>query len=171
MIAILVYVHKNKELAQRLINKLVHKDVDIYVHVDLKYDVKSFDNAKMIKNRCSISWGDSSIIDSIISSLDEIKDSKYTHYILISGQDYPIVNINEIVDFLNNNKSKEFIEYKKIGKNKDEWNVEYRYNYYHFINNKYLNKISQKLFHNRKFIKDYIVYGGSLWWMLTHNSI
>jgi len=109
MIAILVYVHKNKELAQRLINKLIHKEVDVYVHVDSKYNAESFDNAKIIKNRHSINWGDKSIVDSIICSLSEIKNSKYTHCILISSQDYPIVNINKIVDFLKNNKSKEFI--------------------------------------------------------------
>ena len=76
MIAILVYAHKNKEQVQRLINALKNENVDIYVHVDKKFLVDKFENATMIKNRYDVRWGDSSIINSIISSLKEIRKNK-----------------------------------------------------------------------------------------------
>ena len=130
MIAIIINVHKNKEQVQRLINRLNHKEIDIYIHIDKKFDVDKFDNAKILKTRYNIKWGDDSIIKCIISSLKEIHNKKYSHYILISGQDYPIVSTDKIVNFLHKNKNKEFLEYVKIGNNKSEWNISNRYSYY-----------------------------------------
>lgn len=172
MIAVLIYAHKEKEQVQRLINTLVHKDVDIYVHCDSKFEVNNFNNAIMIKKRYDCGWGKPDIINSIISSLKEIKEyKKYDYYILLSGQDYLIISINKIVKFLNKNKGKEFIEYKKIGKKDDEWDISNRYSYYRFNNSSLLDKISRYLYNKRKFINNLTPYGGSLWWMLTDDAI
>ena len=171
MIAILINTHKNKEQTQRLINKLRHKEVDIYVHIDKKFEVESFENAKTITKRYDIKWGDESIIKCIISSLEEItKEKEYVHYILLSGQDYPIKSIDEIVNFLKQNKNKEFLDYKKIGTGKNEWNVSNRYSYYRY-ENRIINFISRKLWNKREIIKNTNHYGGSLWWILTNDSI
>ena len=172
MIAILVYAHKNKEQVQRLINALKNENVDIYVHADKKFQVDKFENATMIKNRYDVRWGDPSIINSIISSLKEIGKNKiYDYYILLSGQDYPIISMDKVVKFLNDNKGKEFIEFKKIGTGKNEWNVSNRYTYYHFYNNDFLDKVSRHVYNKRSFISNWIPYGGALWWTLTDSAI
>ena len=170
MIAIIINVHKNKEQVQRLINRLKHKEIDIYVHVDKKFNIDKLDNAKILDTRYNIKWGDNSIINCIISSLKEIHNKKYTHYILISGQDYPLVSSNKIVDFLSKNKDKEFIDFVKIGKNKNEWNISNRYSYYRF-KNRILDSISRKIWNRREILKDCPHYGGSLWWILTNECI
>ena len=172
MIAILVYAHKNKEQVQRLINALKNENVDIYVHADKKFLVDKFENATMIKNRYDVRWGDPSIINSIISSLKEIRKNKiYDYYILLSGQDYPIISMDKVVKFLNDNKGKEFIEFKKVGTGKNEWNVNNRYTYYHFYNNDFLDKVSRHIYNKRSFISNWIPYGGALWWTLTDSAI
>ncbi len=172
MIAILIYAHKDKSQIQRLVNTLKNEQIDIYVHADKKFDIDNFENAFLIKNRYDIKWGDYSIINSIISSLEEIrKNKKYDYYILLSGQDYPIVSPDEIIKFLNNNSGKEFIEFKKIGNDKNDWNVSNRYTYYHFVNNEFLDKISRHIYNKRNFVKNWVIYGGSLWWTLTDEAI
>lgn len=170
MIAIIINVHKNSNQVQRLINRLKHKEIDIYVHIDKKFNIAEFKNAKTIKTRYDIKWGDESIVNSIISSLEEIKDKKYSHYILLSGQDYPIVSSEKIVKFLKKHKGKEFLDYAKIGKQKGEWNISDRYTSYRF-NNRIINYISRKLWNKREIIKNYPHYGGSLWWILTNDAI
>lgn len=171
MIAILIYAHKEEKQVQRLINTLRHKEVDIYVHCDIKFKVDNFKYCKMIKNRYDCGWGKPDIINSIISSLKEISEiKKYDYYILMSGQDYLIISIDEIVKFLKKNKGKEFIEYQKIGNSYNEWDISNRYTYYHF-DNQLLNKISRHLYNKRKFMNNLIPYGGSLWWMLTGDAI
>lgn len=170
MIAIIINAHKNKEQVQRLINRLKHKDIDIFVHADKKFDVSKFTNAKILNTRYDIKWGDDSIIKCIISSLKEIHNKKYTHYILISGQDYPLVSPDKIVKFLNKNKDKEYLDYVKIGKNKGEWDVSNRYCYYRF-SNRILDSISRRIFNKREILKGKPHYAGSLWWMLTNECI
>jgi len=170
MIAILINVHQNKEQVQRLVNRLKHKDIDIFVHVDKKFDLNELDNAKILNTCYDIKWGDESIIECIMASLEEICNKKYSHYILISGQDYPLVSPDKIVEFLNKNKNKDFLDYVKIGTGKNEWNVSDRYCYYRF-NNRILNGISRRLFKKREILKGLPHYGGSLWWILKHESI
>lgn len=172
MIAIIINVHKNQKQVQRLINKLKHKEIDIYIHVDKKFDIdtNSFENAKILKTRYDIKWGDESIVNSIISSLEEIKNKKYSHYILLSGQDYPLVSPEEIVKFLKKHKGKDFLDYAKIGTQKGEWNISDRYRSYRF-NNRIINYISRKIWNKREILKNSPHYGGSIWWMLTNNSI
>ena len=170
MISIIINAHKNKEQVQRLINRIKHKDIDIFVHADKKFNVDKFDNAKILNTRYDIKWGDDSIINCIISSLKEICNKKYSHYILISGQDYPLVSSGKIVEFLNKNKDKEYIDYVKIGNSDSEWNVSNRYCYYRF-NNRILDYISRKIYNKREILKGYPHYGGSLWWILTNDCI
>ena len=130
MIAIIINAHKNEKQVQRLINRLTYKEIDIYIHADKKFAVDTFENAKMLQKRYNITWGDESIINCIVDSLREIHNKKYSHYILISGQDYPIVSPKTIVHFLSKNKEKEFLQYKKIGNKKDECKKSYRISYH-----------------------------------------
>lgn len=170
MIAIIINAHKNQNQIQRLINKLKHKEIDIYIHTDKKVPVQTFENAITLTKRYDIKWGDESIINCIISSLEEIQNKKYTHYILLSGQDYPIVSTNKMVNFLKQNKGKNFLDYVKIGNKKGEWNVSNRYSSYRF-NNKIIDSISRRIWNKREILKNTPHYGGSLWWILTNDSI
>jgi hypothetical protein len=66
------------------------------------------------------------------------------------------------------NPCKEFMEYKKIGK--DGWDVESRYTQIH-TNNRYINYILRKFINKRKFIEGFVPYGGSCWWILTDKAV
>ncbi len=170
-VAILIYAHKNYQQVQRLINRLKNNNVDIYVHADSKNNWDDFGNAITLKNRTAIKWGKPEIVNSIVLSLKIINKYKdYDYYILLSGQDYLLLPMGKIVEFLEENNGKEFIEYKKIGKNNDEWDVSARYSYYHF-NNELFDKLSRHIFNKRSFIDNWTAYGGSMWWMLTGAAV
>lgn len=171
-ICILMQAHKDLDFVRRIINKLKHKSVDIWVSFDKKVDFnpKDFKDCHLVKNRVDVKWGDISQSDATINSLKEIVSSKikYDRIIFISGQDYPIKPIEEIIKFfsLKENKDKEFINCTKV--EKDGWDLTGRYSYFHF-KNRYLTGL-MKLVMNRKFIKDYIPYGGSTWFNITKEA-
>lgn len=168
-LCILIQAHKELEQLKRIIKRIEHPNIDIWVALDKKFAVNEAEltGCHIIKNRFDIKWGDVSQIDATINNLEEINNSKikYNHILFISGQDYPTKPMDQIIEFFNKkeNKDKEFIHYQEVSKN--GWNVinRYRYNYY---KNKYLRKISS-LIMNKKFIKGYKPYGGATWFNIT----
>ena len=119
-ICILIQIHKNFDFVLKLINRLRHKDVDIWLNFDKKntYNPDQFPNCFFIKDRVDIKWGDITLGDSFMRAIKEIilSNYKYDRIIYISGQDYLLKPINEIVDFYSKkeNLDKEFLSYRPI---------------------------------------------------------
>lgn len=169
MIAVLILAHKNFNQVRRLINTLKNDNVDVFMHVDKKagFNQNDFKDINLIDKRFDIGWGDSSMVDATIYSLNYILNNKdYTHFILMSGQDYLIKPISDIVQFLDLNKEKNYIT---IGKIEDE-NTKNRYLKYRF-KNKYLDKISVKLLKRKDIFENMTPCWGSQWWILNQKVI
>lgn len=177
-VALLIHAHTNPQQLERLVSRLRHASVDIYINVDEKVDIREFEgqiqNVYFIKNRVEVFWGRFSQVQQILNSFQEIIDTQilYSHILFISGADYPIKPINDIVSFLSNNLNTSFIDYHKLGD--DGWSnlMKKRYEYWFFlpdsdIRSKHLvKKILQKLGFKRQYpFKD--VYYGSCWFCLT----
>ncbi len=169
-ICILIQIHKNFDFVLKLINRLRHKDVDIWLNFDKKntYNPDQFPNCFFIKDRVDIKWGDITLGDSFMRAIKEIilSNYKYDRIIYISGQDYLLKPINEIVDFYSKkeNLDKEFLSYRPI-LDKDI-NLKARYQYHRF-KNRYLDFLSRKISKKRDFIKNYEPYYGSNWLNIT----
>lgn len=114
-IAILILAHKNKEQLIRLIEHL-KPNFDIYMHLDKKtpFELKSFENV-MIYKKYKVYWGSYNQIVATLYLYSEASKKNYKRYILISGQDLPILSNLRIVDFFNNNPF-EYITYFKLPK-------------------------------------------------------
>lgn len=181
-LAILIHVHTNPEQVARLVSRLQNRDVDIYINVDGKVDIKPYIkyilNAVFLKNRINVEWGRFSQVQQILNSFEEIlsKGRDYSHVLFISGQDYPILPITQIVKYHQDNSNKSFINYYKLGN--DEWSIlmKKRYEYWYFLssndirNNKYIKKLLMKLGFKRKYpFSD--VYYGACWFSLDTESI
>lgn len=181
----LIVTHKNPNQLSRLIKALSHPDADIYIHLDKKVNIEHFlkvnqyENIYFIKNRTKVQWGAYSFLKAIINSIKEIKDTgQYYDFInLISGQDYPIKNINRFISFLKQNKGKCYISYEDD--ELMEWWKEniVRVNRYHFndfsIRGRFrLQWLVNKILPLRKFPKDWKLYGGSCssWWTLPSEA-
>lgn len=120
-IAFLILAHKNPEQLGELIRRLDSSSSLFYIHIDIKVDItpfknvtKNFDNVFWVK-RENGRWGDFGIVKATINALFKAQASdEISHYVLLSGQDYPLLSIEEIITFFNKNHHTSFIEYEPL---------------------------------------------------------
>lgn len=181
-IALLIHVHMNPEQVSRLVSVLKHTEVDIYINVDGKVDIDEFKNqvegAYFLSNRVEVRWGRFSQLQQILNSFEEIRNVKkdYSHVLFISGLDYPICPIGEIVNFLKKNRDKSFIDFHKLGN--DDWSklIKKRYEYWFFLpendirNKPFVKKILLKSGFKRRYPFNEVFYG-SCWFCLTSEAV
>lgn len=183
-ISFLILAHKNPSQLITFINTLDCKNVSFFIHINKDSDIinhrllekiKTKENVFFIKQRKKISWGGYSLVDSTLNLLKECLVKDTCDYIsLHSGQDLPIKNKYEIIDYLNRNQGKEFIKFWKIPK--VGWgagNGLERIKNYWFVDEYGFNE-SIKIVHEqkksnikRKYFEDIQPYGGSTWWTIT----
>lgn len=181
-IALLIHVHTNPDQLTRLVSRLRHNEVDIFINVDGKVDLELFkeniNNVYFLNNRVEVMWGRFSQLQQILNSFSEIinTNNQYSHVLFISGLDYPIVPISQMVELLQNNQSKSYIDYFRLGN--DNWSnlMRKRFEYWFFLpqgdirNNYIVKKVLQKLGFKRRYpFKE--VYYGSCWFTLSIDAI
>lgn len=189
-IAYIMLCHKNPNQINNLIEKLSNKNVDIYLHIDLKSNIeKKINKRKNVfilskEQSYSVNWGGNEMILATLSLIKYVKQTnkEYDYIWLISGQDFPIVDSNKINEVLEKNKGKNFIdvveyntkEYKKYRKLYEIWYPTW------ITKNKTIIKIIKRLYmfitggfyHTFKIFKrkkpfDFEFNFGSQWWTLT----
>lgn len=181
-LAILIHAHTNSEQVARLVSCIKHPKVDIYINVDKKTEISDFKNkisdVYFLTNREKVYWGQFSQVQQILNSFREIRqiNPKFSHLLFISGQDYPTQPIEKIIDFLERNPEKNYVDFHKLGS--DNWSsiIKKRYEYWHFLpvndlrNNAIVKKILLKFGFKRTFPFPEIYYG-SCWFCLTPKAI
>ncbi len=111
-IAYIYLCHNNPELLGRVANALKYGDDAIFVHVDNKVDIDPFiasanvhTNVHFNLNRIDNYWGG---FNSIIATMETIRLAlnygKYSRFVLLQGQDYPLFSPKEIHNFFLNNE-------------------------------------------------------------------
>jgi len=180
--AILIHVHTHPEQAARLVSRLQHEDIDIYINVDAKAEISAFTSrikdAVFITKRTEVRWGRFSQVQQILNSFEEITETNipYSHILFISGLDYPIQPISMTIEFLQKNKDKSFIDFHRLGE--DDWSrsIKRRYEYWFFLpendirNNQFVKKLLTKAGFKRKYPFPEIFYG-SCWFCLHPEAI
>ncbi|SKC69929.1 beta-1,6-N-acetylglucosaminyltransferase [Maledivibacter halophilus] len=183
-ISFLILAHKDPFQLITFINTLDCEDVNFFIHVDKKSsminhtaleELKHRNNVFFIEKRYDISWGGYKMIEATIGLMKEaLKKSDCDYISLHSGQDLPIKNKYEIINFLKRNRGKEFINHFSL--NVNWWwpnNALDRIRYYWFIDQIGLEKswelyeVQKKLKDKRKFLKDIKPYAGWQWWTIT----
>lgn len=114
-IAVLLLVHKNKEQLQRLLSKLKHDNVDIFIHLDSKCSFSSEDisseNVFFTENRYDVGLFEFSMVEAEMELIRTArKHGNYSYYIMMSGQCYPIKSIERIYNTLCERYPVPFIE-------------------------------------------------------------
>lgn len=118
-IAFLILAHKNPDQLSLLLKKLQHPNCGIFLHLDKRNNLKGF-TSEFDKNNLEISYISQSqkiiysSITYIYATLDLLKKayhSNFDYYILISGQDFPIKSINEIVDMFQKKSNMNYFDY------------------------------------------------------------
>lgn len=175
-IAYLILVHKNPKQIKRLVNLL---NGDIYIHIDKKCDKRNFyiDNQKVkyITERINIHWGGFSMVQATLKLISTAKKHyNYDYYVLLSGDDYPIKNLNRFELYLNKYKKYNFMEYDEFQlkwKHLKERYEKYRISESNNIVIKVLQKILNIFINNRKMFANMQPYKGSQWWGLNSEAI
>ncbi len=120
MIAYLVLVHRYPEQFKRLFKAIHDPDNHYLVHVDknsgpaLEADIRDFlaayPNAAVLESKKAL-WGGYSLVDAELRGMAKLLEmgKDWTHFINLSGQDFPLMTQKRIKAFLTRNSGKEFI--------------------------------------------------------------
>lgn len=117
-VAFLMQRHKNPKQINLLLKALKHPQVDVFIHVDsknenIREDIEKNDGVYLLpkKDCVDVQWAQFSQVKATLNLLNAaISRGGYSHYFLISGQDFPIKSIGEIVKFLSERKDENFID-------------------------------------------------------------
>lgn len=123
-VAFLMQCHKNPEQINLLLDALNHPMADVFVHVDKKsQEIKDKITQRegvyiLPEQQCvDVQWAQYSQVEATLQLLSAaVNRGGYSHYFLISGQDFPLMSIEEIVKFLNEHKNENFIDCSSIKK-------------------------------------------------------
>lgn len=107
--------HKNSKQINLLLDALKHPKVDIFVHVDansehVREDVKKRDGIYLLKDSVDVDWDRFGQVAALNLLKAAVSRREYSHYFLISGQDYPMKSMEEIVRLLEAHEDNNFIE-------------------------------------------------------------
>ena len=107
--AVLILAHKDADYIYYL-SMLLKQKFNVYVHFDTKFNLNQESKNKFDKEgifvcqKINVHWGAFSILEATFVLMKEaLKNKDNTFFHLISGQDFPIQNINKIYDFYENN--------------------------------------------------------------------
>lgn len=115
----IILAHKNPSQVKRLIDQLSSPNCFFYIHIDKNTDIvpflQSLSNMKNVyflpdEYREFGIWGDIGIVKATINALRlVIKNINSGYCVLLSGQDYPLKNNDEINNFFEKNYGINFI--------------------------------------------------------------
>lgn len=191
--AFLIFVHRDPDYVEKLINSLNSDRSNIYVHIDKKSEslfssfftkVKDYPNVHIFSEIHNNYLG-IGIVQSIVFLIKEsLKNEENGYFHILSGQDLLIKPINDLLDFFEENRNKCYLKHYLLPY--EGWSnggLE-RYTYYclndilncdskHIFNqrlNWYFVKIQSVLKIKRKPLPYTELYGGSAWWSMNRDA-
>jgi hypothetical protein len=199
-IAYIILAHKYPKQLLRLIDKLNTDDVSFFIHIDKKTDsqvahqlvtqLQDLAKVSFIK-RYNSAWGSFDIVKATLEGIKLIaKASTHFDYIVnLSGQDYFIKSNEQIKNFFEENKGREFLEYFSLPCSKwkgggfrrvEYWHIPWKDDYFAFpekrefkspISSLFYSFLTSVFFKKRKLNENFPLYGGSQFWCLTGECV
>ena len=183
-IAHLILGHRQPKQLFRLVDKLIHPNAIVYIHIDKKVSIAPFQElisdsrqVKFIRSRTVITWGTYSMVQATLNSLQEIlQDYPSCEYVnLMSESDYPLKDAEAVDDFFDNQAGKSFME---MHFQDSPWWVEaqQKINKYHLVNYRFagrylLERCINAISPRRTIPLGMVFTGRSQWWTLSVNHI
>lgn len=164
----------------RCLVELLHKDQDIVLLVDKKTNIKTYelikDKVLFLPDRIEINWGTFSQVEATLNLMRYSIDKEYDYFSLISESDLPLKNSQEMNEFLENHRGKEFIGFvPEVTKNTIE-NI--KFSYFSVLQGRknYIRKLYKffkinRLFRNPNFSSLPKIYKGSNWFTLSNKAL
>lgn len=113
-IAVLIIAHKNEKQLRDLVD-ILKPHFSVYLSIDRRsaIPIESFSDIKTFKSD-RIYWGSYSFIKTMIHLLKTAFEENKDYFILISGQDMPILSCSKIKAFIESNADVSFVENGKL---------------------------------------------------------
>ncbi|MBF7102883.1 beta-1,6-N-acetylglucosaminyltransferase [Pediococcus pentosaceus] len=136
----------NKELLN-LVEALDSFNHTIFIHVDKKSgDIDSETIKNVAKKsdivfvpRIKVTWGGFSIVQAELSLIKNANVyGKFDHFHLLSGEDFPVKNNEQIDEFFEKNKNKNFLEISDRIPEQNRDRFKLRYQQYHFLQDRFI---------------------------------
>ncbi len=154
--AVLILAHRDFEQIYELSLRLKQRFA-VYIHFDKKIiltpDEKSRLESEGINyiSEVDVKWGGWSIVEATIKLISfALRDESIKFFHLISGQDWPIKNVDEIYRYFEDNSDKIFLDVQSVKNIKKsgepvEWWLKYYYNYDKINRRSFSGKIFHRL--------------------------
>src|SRR4051812_28190996 len=107
-LAVMVLAHRGPRQLAQLLSAMRHPDVAFYVHIDRHAHVRDFTREvrshngidPVLLSRRSTRWGGVELVDATLDGLARAAADGCTYFALISGQDFPLRPIEEVLQFV-----------------------------------------------------------------------
>jgi hypothetical protein len=117
-LACIVLAHRAPQQLAVLLSALRHPDVRVYVHLDRRIPLDPFSEALgtvgpgavVLLPRYDGRWGGLGIVDAALSGLAQSVADGCDFFVLLSGQDFPLRPMGEIVEFAREAGSRSYVE-------------------------------------------------------------
>ena len=136
-IAFLISAYKEPLHLAELIKHLP-SGADFFIHVDAYVDIEPFRiatkgmNVRFVDHRLHVAWGSFTQVEYQITLLEAALNSNpnYDFLFILSAQDYPVWSNKRILQFLENNKDRNFIQAICMDGQAEQYTKNYTQNYY-----------------------------------------
>ncbi len=199
-IAYIILAHKYPKQLLRLIDKLNTDDVSFFIHIDKKTDsqvahqlvtqLQNLPKVFFIK-RYNSAWGSFDIVKATLEGIKLIAkaSTQFDYIVNLSGQDYFIKSNEQIKNFFEENKGREFLEYFSLPCSKwkgggfrrvEYWHIPWKDEYFSLpekrefkspISSLFYSFLTSVFFKKRKLNENFPLYGGSQFWCLTGECV
>lgn len=116
-IAYLILAHSDATHLNALVKSL-STYADIYIHLDIKANLSEFVSAcpktvTFIEDRVNVAWAGISMVDALLNLIKAVLpfSENYTHFVFITGSDYPIKPEKQIFEIFVSEPERQFIKY------------------------------------------------------------
>lgn len=181
----LINAHKNLPQLERLVARLSHDNAVFFIHLDRKVadaEVAGVTaataryNVHFVTERVAVGWGGFSQVEAILNGLREVLQSgiEFDYLNFLSGQDYPLQCNDSLLQFLEESRGSEFMEYCELSRYGFGTEL-YRYEKYHLTEKilvsctlrRWIERFLNRALPVRTAPLGYQVYAGSSWWTIT----
>lgn len=140
MLACVVFAHREPRQLARLLDALRHPQVRIYLHIDRRASLAPFrhalaeaclDTVTLLQRRAS-RWGGIEIVDAALDGLARARADGCDYCILLSGQDFPLRSVDQLVAFYEQARERTYVENWPLPTPRWRYDGRYRTDFYSF---------------------------------------
>ncbi|MBK8802716.1 MAG: hypothetical protein IPN71_11795 [Fibrobacteres bacterium] len=97
--ALLIAAHRLPSQLHRLVERLEHPRLDLFLHVDRRVDLRPFlhRNLTPVERRLPVAWNGFSLVETTLFWLRSLQTRGYRSFTYLSGQDYPAQSVEQIL--------------------------------------------------------------------------